>query len=82
MTPFELLAHELGYDDPIDNADGRTLRLDQTLDSLGLDSLEFLDLVSSIELTRSITLDPTAVATAVTVGDLVKAIDGGLPDVA
>lgn len=76
MTPLELLAHELGYDDPLDNADGRRLELDQKLDSLRLDSLEFVDLIQSVEAARSITLDPTALALAITVGDFVKVIEG------
>lgn len=71
MTPLELIRYEIGRGD---------IDLTDKINDFGLDSLEFVDLIQSIEGARSIALDPTAVATAVTVGDLVKAIERGLAD--
>lgn len=61
MTSLEIIRHELGRDD---------IERDTLLESLGLDSLEFVDLIQGIENYTGRPLAPTDVALSQTVGDI------------
>lgn len=71
MTSLELIQHELGRDD-IDS--------ETSLDTLGLDSLEFVDLIQGIEGWTGRPLSPTDVAVSQTVGDLCKLLPENIND--